>query len=231
MAARLEIGETQLADLKRVCSLGPDVVAAIGDRLENLQKPTLRPGQLIEIIQDTLNGNSEAAESVCRQSLALNGLMRQAGLSLDKIASGIDNAIEEFAEEEPQLSKDWKLCRDAFLRVVSTRAARLTAKAIDLSYDFANLFRRGRILTDVRPLFNQSNDDIEGVVISYTLRLRYDNVGGDHDLSLAMDQRDLDQLLLECQRAIKKGKTAKDKMGKLDLPAFITGEQNDGSDA
>ncbi|WLD14895.1 hypothetical protein [Planctellipticum variicoloris] len=224
MATQFEIGDEQLADLRRVCFLGPDLLSAVAQVLEGLRTLPLQPDQLLVLVQGALGGDRSDAESVCRQSLALNGLMRQANLAIEDLASGLDKAIEAYEEDDPEFIRSWRNSREPFLRLVGAKACRLTAKAIDLSYDFANLFRRGRILADVRPLFNQTNDDIEGVVISYTLRLRYDNVAGDHDLSLAMDQRDVEQLKQECEKALKKGATAKGKMAALNLAAFITGE-------
>lgn len=226
MATQFEIGDAQLADLRRVCLLGPDLLSSVAELLEGQKTLPLQPDQLLELVQPALGGDRADAESVCRQTLALNGLMRQTNLGVDDLASGLSKAIESYEEEDPEFVRAWQNSREQFLRLIGTKACRLTAKAIDLAYDFANLFRRGRILTDVRPLFNQTNDDIEGVVISYTLRLRYDNVAGDHDLSLAMDQRDVEQLKQECEKALKKGATAKGKMASLNVAAFITGERN-----
>jgi hypothetical protein len=104
----------------------------------------------------------------------------------------------------------------------------LAAKAIELSYDYANLLRRTRILTDIRPLYNDSADCIEAAVVSYTLRLRYDTADGEHELSIALDEADLRTLMAQCERAMTKAKTARDVLaGRCNISIAISGETSD----
>lgn len=226
MAAQLQLAEQQLADLKTVCALGPLVLARVADILEGISPPPLRAESLLREIKLALGENAEVAESLSRQAISFNGLMRQTGLTISDVLGGISDAIERDASDDTAFLGNWKAVEQHFKRIVTCGGARLTANAIDLSYDYANLYRRGRILTDIRPLFNEPGDAVEGAVVSFTLRLRYDSVDGDHDISIVMDERDVKQLVEQCQRSLVKATTAQKTMSKLNVPTFITGERN-----
>lgn len=109
-------------------------------------------------------------------------------------------------------------------------AIRTVSKATALEYDFANLFKAGRIITDIRPVFNDQQGEsleIDGTVVSHTLRLSYDNSSGDHDLSLALDMKDIRALKLQCDRAIQKAQLAKHLASEAGYPTVVCGEDGD----
>ncbi len=228
MAMRLEITDPQLADLERICSLGSDTLRAVAKRLADSGETAFQLHDLRKAIEAVVGGKSAEVESLCRQAVALNGLSRQTGLDPSKITAGFDKAVVE-SSDSVEFKSTWTTCREHFFEIVASTSARMTAKAIDLAYDYANLYQRARILADVRPLFSEDSDDITGSVISYTLRLRYDNVSGENDLSLAMDHNDVVRLLQECERAIKKGDTAKRKLSQLGMSAFINGDKRNAN--
>ena len=80
------------------------------------------------------------------------------------------------------------------------------------AYASDNLLQSTRILTDVRPLFSDDAQSIDGAVVAHTLRLRYDSAGIDHELSLALDSSDLHKLIEDCERALQKEKTAQERI-------------------
>lgn len=107
---------------------------------------------------------------------------------------------------------------------------RLAAAAVDLAYDYTNLLRRTRILTDVRPIFDWDGEVIEGAVVSFTLRIRYDNAQGEHEISIAMDALDVDALWDQCRRARKKALAARQLITETcNRPATVFGEAFNGT--
>ena len=104
------------------------------------------------------------------------------------------------------------------------------AKALDLSYDCDNLLQRSRVLTDIRPLFTDDAGRIEGAVVAHTLRLRYDQAGRNEEISFSLDAADLRQLVVHCDRALLKEKTARRfLMEDADVPT-IPDERTDDAD-
>jgi hypothetical protein len=113
----------------------------------------------------------------------------------------------------------------AFRDVLDSKLIRMSATANELSYDYANLTRHIRILSDIRPLFNEHAESIEGAVISHTLRLQYDSADGEHELSLALDEEDIAKLMRQCERALKKSSAARKLMEeKAGVPTILPGQ-------
>jgi hypothetical protein len=101
------------------------------------------------------------------------------------------------------------------------------SKAVDLAYEYANLFQSARVVTDIRPVFDESASEIAAAVISQTLRLYFSSEEGEHSLSVALDQQDLERLRDSCDRAIKKARTAQKLVGGCEVPASIAGEPDE----
>jgi hypothetical protein len=227
MAPRLRLAPHQSEDLQTISKLGPELVRAIGSALSQLEPVPLRSAPLLGVIKSMLGDQANAADAILRQALAFRGLMRQLGLSIEETLAALGSAIGRTDWTEIQIEQ-WRAIESDFQLLIESRPIILVARAIDLSYEYANLYRRGRIITDIRPLFSQDAGAIEGAVVSYTLRLRFDNVEGDHELSVAMDQRDVEQLALQCDRAMKKARTAQVLMNvEAKVSTVITGERDD----
>jgi hypothetical protein len=102
-----------------------------------------------------------------------------------------------------------------------------------LAYEYANLFQGARIVTDVRPVFNDGDDDemqIDGAVVSFTLRLHYDNREGNHSLSIALDETDVRALHHQCERALQKARMAQIRIQDAGIPTVISGKSSDEPD-
>ena len=225
MVPQLRFSDYQIQDFGAIRDLGPEVLKGVAAKLNELEPPPLQTTKLLELVARELGDQSVHAESLTRQALAANGMMRQVGLTLEQTITGVHSALQRDSKWSTAELALWSKIESHFQAVVASRAVRLVANAIDLSYDYANLYRRARILTDIRPLFSESADSISGTVVSFTLRLRYDSVDGDHDLSLAMDEADVLQLIEQCQRALKKSQTARELMTqRANMPTLLSGE-------
>jgi len=225
MSLQLRATKHQLADLKRISALGTDRLSQVQQRLCKLGKHMLRPQDLLEAVGELLEAD---AEPLVRQLLSLQGLVRHSGSSVEEVISGIRGAIEQQGDEIDFDTADWKGVEDIVKALVQDQSVRLAATAIELAYDYANLLRRTKILTDIRPLFNKAGSEIEGAVVSYTLRLWYDSADGGHELSIALDESDIETLATQCNRALKKAATAKSLLAeKCSIAVTISGEAND----
>ena len=119
------------------------------------------------------------------------------------------------------------MIREPFKDLLSLDNVKIVAKALDLHYDYANLFQSARVVTDIRPLFDDDGTKIKAAVVSFTLRLYFDNREGDHSLSLALDEADVQELMKQCERALVKAKTAKSLMERNRMPILVAGDDSD----
>ncbi len=224
MSTHMQLSENQIQDFQVIRDLGEQALSNVSKHIKGLKGTTLlNPDELLCAIRDNLESNGSAADSLMRQALSLNGLMRQTGMTPDAVLAGVRSAIDRDSNWSPEEISNWNAIESEFHKLLGLNAFRLAAATIDLSYDYANLFRNGRIITDVRPIFTGDALGIEGAVISFTLRLRFDSVDGGHELSIALDQEDIEDLLKQCQRALKKSQTAQGAMEKATIPTIVTG--------
>ena len=222
MSLQLRVSKHQLADLKMISDLGPDCLVKVEQKLKSLPNPTLRPQDLLAKVGEALK---QDAESLVRQLLSLQGLVRQTGLAVEEVLSGIKAAVQRQGQEVGLELASWERVEGEVQKLVEETSVRLAATAIELAYDYTNLLRRVKILTDIRPLFDRPAEQIEGAVVSYTLRLHYNSADGEHELSVALDEGDIRTLRAECDRAIKKAATAKSLITeKCQIPVALSGE-------
>ena len=84
----------------------------------------------------------------------------------------------------------------------------LRAKAISLSGEYPRVYVSSRVMTDVRPAFDQAlNDDwmLGDVIIVHQLRFLYHSEDGRHkEFYISLDRRDLEELSKNIERATKK---------------------------
>ncbi len=227
MSLQLRATKHQLEDLKRLVELGPTRLADVQDQISSVKAPTLRPQDLLSVVEETLDAGD--AERVVRQLLSLQGIVRQSGLEVAEVLSGVRSAIERQGDEVGIDVVGWQTIEDRMKALVELKSVRLAATAIELAYDYANLLRRTKVLTDIRPLYDESGDMIEGAVVSYTLRLRYDSADGEHELSIALDEKDIKSLIAQCERALRKAAAARALMiDKCNISVTVSGEVSDG---
>ena len=176
-------------------------------RLAALTPIPLDPQTLRRAINEVIGAGQ--AEPLLRQILSLRSVVRRAAISVEYVVAGLDEALAVEDAKGTISFADWIAIRGNLIALVELECVRLAAAAIELSYDYANLLLTTKILTDIRPLYNDAADKIQGAVVSFTLRLRFSNADGEHDLSIALDEDDIEALEQQCKRAVTKAGTAR----------------------
>jgi hypothetical protein len=227
MATTRVLQESQREDFQVVRDLGPETLQRVVGRLRQLEPAPVRPDQLGHAIAEVLGGNTDAAESVVRQALMIYGWIRPGGLQVAEVQEGIRDALKADFNWTDQEIEKWQRIEPALGDLLSLPILRLVASSIDLSYEYANLWRGARILTDIRPIFNEEATAIDGAVVSHTFRLLFEGLDGRHELNVAMDESDIKKLAEQCDRALRKGQTARALMrDNAKVPTMISGESD-----
>ncbi len=226
---QLRLHVQQLNDLKAVRQLGPERLQAVVVHLDQLDSPPLQPEVLIDEVATVLADRNES-ERLLTSILSLHGMMRQFAIPPKQVCESLGEALERDAEWDDDEIKEWRAVEPFVEKLLSTKGVRVVGRALDLAYEYSNLFRRARILTDIRPLYNDDATTIDGAIVSFTLRLRFDGSDGDHALSIAMDEVDVESMKAQCERALVKARTALALMNdKANVPSMITGETSDAT--
>lgn len=206
MHPTLQPNHRQVSDLRWLLDL-KDQFATVKDALQSTVV-ALSPLQLIRLIeQEAPAWTSPQHGALVRQGLALRGLMTESGLSSDNVIGGLSLGLEAagfFAD--PADRKVWdNTIAPALVELLDSKLFRVAAKSANLAYDYANLLRNARVITDVRPVFDDSVESIDGAVVSHVLRLKYTGIDDETSLSIVIDTTDIQRLLEECERALSKG--------------------------
>ncbi|MGC3972350.1 MAG: hypothetical protein QM775_34915 [Pirellulales bacterium] len=224
---RISLTPEQINDLAIVRDLGERKLANIRAAIELCDPTPLRARQLVDEAQKALGDEKASAPPLIRLAIALQGIARGSNRQIGVIVAALRESLLSDAGWDPEQISKWEKCELDFLSLVACDRVRLVANALDLSYEYANLYRSGRILTDIRPLFNEDATAIDASVVAFTFRLRYQNLDLEHDLSIAMDVEDVKQLAEQCVRALRKAAVARDLQSQMQIPTYVTGEGED----
>lgn len=223
---RFRLNRTQAKDLEAIRNLGASEVDRIADALVGMPSPPFGSDELREVIKN-LGVSPDTAASLVSVCVHFSSLQRQLDLDTEKIVGGVLQAIENLPEQiqwsADEVSK-WTSIEPALARLLISDVVSIVSKRLELSYDYSKLWRSGRILTDIRPVFDLEGEEVQGAIISFTMRLYTQDSDGAHSESLAMDEADIKTLIKECERALKKSESARRFIEPLGKPTIVTGK-------
>ncbi len=140
------------------------------------------------------------------------------GVLSEKLIQDIINAINA----EPSLPKLKAQESQDFSRflinlLTSSKSLYIAAKAINIITEQEHLFLESRILTDVRFIFNEVENEPSEAVIIHNLKLTYRNNDEKKDLFVALDNSDLIKLSQQIARAMQKTKAIEKVLDKAEI--------------
>jgi hypothetical protein len=205
---RITLNTPQRNDLAIACEAGRDGLERVARKLENTAR-TIRRATVDLIIKSELGDKN--GEVVSRLLFGLAGPLRREIGTVEEMLDGIDQAIEVYFKHDTRFD-NWTACKPVLLRLLKSPSVALSAKALDISYDFERVYTSSRFLTNVRPVYTEKHDAIIGATIVHTLRLDYISANGEENsISLAIDQSDIQKLQEACKDALEKASLAKGK--------------------
>ena len=217
MGIELSITPQLQSDIEAMLAISTDQMAQAIKTSES--SSLLRPEDLVRTITKVLE--QSRATTLVRLSLSLRAVGHQSGVSIDEVVEGLRNGLFRERWDDEKL-KSFDAQREQFVAFLKSPNVRRISMALSLSYEHAHFFQSARIITDIRPIYDDSAISIEGAVVSHTLRLRYDG------LSLALDLDDIVHLRDQCDRALEKARVAYDLMEKkAGVVTMISGDKDE----
>lgn len=133
-----------------------------------------------------------------RFDLSLPGFMRDISQVLDKLAEDV------WSEED---RNEWEKRREVVSKLLDTHGALgYGAKAAELLFEQPLVLCESRIISDMRPIFDDDANNIQAFVNFHTLILRCLEGNEERVIHIAMDNNDVSQLKEHAERAEKKTK-------------------------
>jgi hypothetical protein len=204
MAGLLWLRESQWKDLAIVRDRLPLCVDVLITRLDVASPPPLTRADLERIFKESMP-DVDSALALSRTTFALTNLLDRLELRPETILEDLRGSLpSEWTDGE---RGRWSSVEPAFRRLLDSTVIRRVARSEDLSRDYANILQSTRVITDLRPVFTDDGGDIEGAIVSFTLRIGYFQDEATRSISLAMDRKDVERLGQQCQRAVIEANT------------------------
>jgi hypothetical protein len=212
--------------LRALARLSTDDFATLADFLNN-QEQILPPQALGREIGDRL---PQIADHM--------GDILGAAVSLSSRAQHDPDAASESAERV-SLSPDLGIPdeqREAFVErlsvILRAPSVHLASKAIDLVTDYDHVYYGARILTDIRPVFPDTDGPLDPVAAVVIANLKIEHYGPDGDLTsfhVALDHGDLLELREVVKRGLEKAESSKEFLTDKQM-RFLKDTGTNGSD-
>ena len=131
------------------------------------------------------------------------------GLSTEEFAKIMSDTAASAKSDKFLFSENDKATLETRLAKIFElrRSLSVTTKALDVLTSHDRVFYTARILTDLRPVFDESGDLIEAAVIVHNLRIHYGQDDDHRDFYVALDTRDIQSLRDVLDRADKKARS------------------------
>ncbi len=218
----LRISSTQSEDFKVISNIDPALLEQLLDKLRNISTPLVNQVELKRMFYRYLD--KENGNILYKHILSISTLLRERSITVDEFFTSIDATLKKTGWISDELKK-WEGIAKYLKDILQLDVICLVTKILDLTYDYTNLLEKTRVLTDIRPVFDEKKEQIVGSIITQTLRLHYYSEDASHNLSITLDEKDLNTLEKACSDAKEKAKQAKDLMiEKCGIQSFIVGD-------
>jgi hypothetical protein len=220
---RMNFSGSQVDDLAKLCGLGAPRLNQLVNALERVGS-TIRRSELRRVIAEVA-ASEEVTNAVYRVLSGLALARRMRGTEVSDLLDAIANTLPGSGWDEDKL-RLWHECAPIVGRLIQCPAVVLSTKARDLSEDFERVLSNTRILTDMRPIYDDV-DIIVGVEITQTLRIEYVSPSDNSPktISFVLDHKDIEKLRDDCARALTKAGSAKDMLrSKFNDEVLMPGE-------
>lgn len=153
--------------------------------------------------------------------LFLYSLRDRSQSSASDIADGVAREMERAAtENDPHWSKSRDLFRTRLVELLSVDKVRVVARAGGLLLENEHSLTRARVITEIRPVFEQENPKAtpEGAMIVHTLKISYWADEETKHFFVALDENDVSDLSEQLGRANSKAESLKAILEKAQVP-------------
>jgi len=202
---KIQIPENELPSLKFLAHIEEEFLQALSSALAHA-KPNVASDDLSKVIarESSLDDRktSKVLQILFRLSITQRRLELRPEDFFDSIVNSIGKLGDRWNEEDTKALREKIPCLVALLALDGIIS--LSAKAGELMLDQSLVLYRSKVVTDVRPIFNERVDGIFGFVPFHTLVISVFEDGESKDIHLALDTNDVIQLQGQLERAEKK---------------------------
>ena len=212
--ASLRVPDQHVEGIAKILSLTDESFEKLAEVLAGLPVKLYPRDLLVKAITGARGVQPDAVEVAADTILRL--CINQAGsnTSTEDFVTQVIQSIGKFSAQKLPLSEqNTGTLRSRLTRILNVRSLAASAKATSVVIEYERSFSKARILSDIRPIFGTKADSPpDAAVIVHTLRIHYHQDGEHKDFFVAMDDRDVQDLLEALERAKAKSKALKETL-------------------
>lgn len=193
-------------------TLAPDAVSAI---IAAIDKPTTKLDELPKAVEQVAKLSSAEASSIVSSLRSLYTYKATEEAAAPEIAKALVRAMQSSGALADSESSAFEGTLTRLLAV--TGFERLT-KVEQLKEDYDSIFYDAKILTDLRPVFDQPDARPVGAIIVHTLKIVCHQSGEHKELYFSLDGEDVATLARIAERATEKMNSLKALLASANLP-------------
>jgi hypothetical protein len=235
----VQIPEEAYSAFKTLIELGPDrirqLMEALRDTGPTLDAAGLRALAVGKKIDD--EDLSENIETILRDVVfPIRRTMYQFNVSASDMVSGLGEAITQISSSEGPgegFSEDgaakWAEAESAIADLLDSETMKIEGKAEALIDSRGNRVYRINLYSDLRPLFDETGDQVRANVLTNTLVLRFNNGGRFRTETFSLDPASLRDLKDQVDRALRKNATLVKGGESQDIRVLVVRSDSDES--
>lgn len=201
----LTITNSMSADLELAVRSGVDLINELQRKVVAIQPPTIRQSIVLDAARKIQkSGETKTIVQLC---LTLASLKNRLSLETNEILASLKEGLKKRKDWSDKLS-DIDATLHALGELMDADSIVLSAKAMELSYLHNRLYTSARLTTDVRPVFDDLRLAILGAIVSHTIHLDFYENGRNSEISIALDESDIKNLMKVCRQALEKSAAA-----------------------
>lgn len=199
----MKVPERHHSTLVQLLTAPPETRAALKAALDQAE-PALLLKDLERSVVARAGIEKLDVPSVLSMLVSMGAARQRFRMSADEFAGAVLDAAHALEGLPPQMA--WgDLKRDLAGMLGSTSLA-VTAKSLEVMTDHAKVFQGARVLTDLRPVFDDPGKQPVAAVVVHQLKIDYVENKERNTFFVALDKDDIEQLKRELERATLKEK-------------------------
>jgi hypothetical protein len=213
-----QVPERYQPGFEKIISLSEEDFLSIINKLNEVPLSLNTEEILTDVSSNLPRINLEDAKEILEALRSLYSLREATNISVERLIEGLYKALLENLSD---LSTEQQTrLRTRLIQLLhSDNSLGIAAKARSL-IDYERVYMGGRVLTDMRPMLEQTNQDLQGFVITNVLKIVYSQATTSevHEFFVFMDETDLQQLRETIELAEEKIKNIKSMLVEKDIP-------------
>jgi len=215
----ITIPDSEIQAFKEFSRVDTNFLEKLADEIA-LKSPSIDPEGLIKSVVSVSDLPEGKVRSVLRLVCRLAFVQRRMEM---EVSSFVGALTEDLSRRS---TKEWtNEDREAWLAripifqkfLLPEGPIALGAKASDLLVEKPNIFLKTRIITDVRPVFDDPGKKIQCVIPSHTLVIRFIEAGDLNEFHVSMDIEDLRLMKDHLERAIEKERIIRSELNRFKI--------------